>query len=428
MDTLSPMAGAFDVVGLFTTGIGTIFFLTDRRGRGSRALALCFVVLGLRLLLAPREIAQHSVQLTAVARGLEALCILAGMEWVRRIAETVRRGLRRAANGLIWAAQILVLIYAVLTLGYLAIEPADATSNASGFFRVRAFEWALFAPVLGTAVLLSTIAMLLLVFGRSDPAEAIRLRALMLASPFLFAGLLVQPVAVPLCIAFGLLIFLFGAIRYLMVLGRRGQFMGQFMAPEVATLVRLKGAEHLLKRERRAVSAVFCDLRGFTAYSAAHETQKVVDLLERYYAAVGAAAAAQGGTVKDHAGDGVLLLLGAPVAHKDHAARAAQLAIDLQEVLQPVLVAEGLSVGVGVASGEATVGAIQGAGRLEYVAVGPAVNLAARLCHSAQAGDVLIDAATHAALDEAMAPLFVARPAETFKGIDDAVTSYLLKS
>lgn len=426
MQIPTPDAAAFHVVGLFTTGLGMIFFATDRHGRASRALALGFVALGLRLLLAPMEIASPSIAITAIARVFEALCILSSMEWARRVAETVRRGLRRAANGLFRAAQILVLVYAGLSLGYLALDPADATTGAAGFFRVRAIEWAVFAPVLGTAVLLSTIAILILVFGRIDPAESIRLRALMLAAPFLFAALLVQPNNVPLCIALGLLIFLFGAIRYLMVLGQRGQLMSQFLAPEVAQLMRLKGADQVLARERRQLSAVFCDLRGFTAYSAQHETQIVVDLLERYYAVVGRAAAAEGGTVKDHAGDGVLLLLGAPVAQKDHAARAVRMSLALQDQLGPMLAAEGLALGIGVASGAATVGAIQGAGRLEYVAVGHAINLAARLCQQAEAGEVLIDAATCAALEPALAAQCAAREPMRIKGIDEAVTAYAL--
>ena len=426
MNLLDPAASAFHVVGLFTTGLGLIFFSTDRHGRASRALALCFVVLGLRLLLAPTEIAQPSVAITAVARGLEALSILAGMEWARRIADTVRRGLRRAANGLFLAAQILVLIYAALSLGYLAIDPADATTGAAGFFRVRAIEWAVFAPVLGTAILLSTIAILLLVFGRSDPAESIRLRALMGAAPFLFAALLVQPATVPLCITIGLLIFLFGAVRYLMVLGRRGQLMSQFLAPEVTQLMRLQGAEQVLKRERRMLSAVFCDLRGFTAFTEAQETQAVVTLLEQYYAVVGAAAAELGATVKDHAGDGVLLLLGAPVAQKDHAARAVRLALLLRERLPPLLTAQGLGLGLGIASGEATVGAIQAAGRLEYVAVGPVINLASRLCQCAADGELLIDTPTQKALESDHAARFVQRSEETLKGIEGAVALFTL--
>jgi len=427
METLAPDATAFHVVGLFTTGLGLIFFSTDRQGRASRALALCFVVLGLRLLLAPLEIATSSVAITAVSRGLEALSILAGMEWARRIADTVRRGLRRAANGLFLAAQILVLIYGGLSLGYIAIDPEHATTGVSGFFRIRAIEWAVFAPVLGTAVLLSTIAILLLMFGRSDPAEAIRLRALMAAAPFLFAGLLVQPASVPVCIALGLLIILFGAVRYLIVLGRRGHLMSQFLAPEVAQMMRLKGPDQVLKRERRSLSAVFCDLRGFTSFTEARETPVVVELLEQYYAVVGQAAAELGATVKDHAGDGVLLLFGAPVAQKDHAARALRLARLLHQRLAPLLAAQGLGLGVGIASGEATVGAIQAAGRLEYVAVGPVINLAARLCQLAADGEVLVDQATQAALPAEEAASLSARTAEPIKGIDGSVPFFALE-
>ena len=352
------------------------------------------------------------------ARVLEPLCIVSGMEWARRVADTVRRGLRQAARGLLLAAQILTLIYAGLSFGYLAIDPAEATTGAAGFFRVRAIEWAVFAPVLGTALLLSTIGILLLVFGRSDPVEAIRLRALLGAAPFLLAALLVQPARVPLFITVGVLIFLFGAVRYLQVLSRRGQLMSQFLAPEVAKLMRVQGARQVLQRERRQLTAVFCDLRGFTAYSAAHEAPVVVALLERYYAAVGAAALAEGATVKDHAGDGVLLLFGAPVAQKDSAARAVRLSLELGTRLAPLLAAEGLGLGIGMASGEATVGAIQGAGRLEYVAVGPVINLAARLCQSATDGEVLMDAETRNALPQDQAIAFVQQPDELFKGIE----------
>lgn len=416
--------GLFHLVGLFTAGFGVIFYFTDRAGRTSRALALCLFVLGVRLLLAPMELATLSVWIAALTRSLEAVCILAAMEWARRIAESVPRRAARVANGLFRAAQILVLVYAGLSLGYLLLDPADATTGAAGFFRVRALEWAVFAPVLGTAVLLSTIAILILVLGRTDPAESIRLRALMLASPFLFAGLLVQPARVPFCIALGLLIMLFGAVRYLMVQGRRGQFMSQFLAPEVARLVQLKGADEVLQHERRQLSAVFCDLRGFTAYTQQHEPQEVVGLLEQFYAVVGSAAAAEGATVKDHAGDGVLLLLGAPVAQRDHAARAVQLSLDLLERLRPLLAAQGLGLRVGIASGEATVGAIQGAGRLEYVAVGPVINLAARLCQRAADGGLLMDRNTHAALPVEQAAAFAQQPAQQLKGIDAPVEIY----
>lgn len=418
--------GVFYLVGLFTAGFSAIFFFTDRHGRTSRALSLCLMALAARLLLAPAELDGGSVAFSAAARLLEAITILALMDWPRRIAETLSRRIARAANGLFRAAQIVVLVYAGLSLGYLALDPVDATTTLPGAFRVRALEWAVFAPVLGTAILLAGIAILILLFARADPAESIRLRALMFAAPFLLMALVVKPANAPYWIAVGLLLVLFGSVRYLMVQGRRGQFMSQFLAPEVARLVRLKGVDEVLKRERRTVSAVFCDLRGFTAYSSAHDTEHVVNLLERYYAAVGAVAAAHGGTVKDHAGDGLLLLLGAPVAQSDHAARAVRLALALRAALQPLLVVEQLTVGIGVASGEATLGAIKGAGRLEYVAVGPAINLAARLCQRAEGGEVLIDTETHAELDAPAAAQFVARAPEAIKGVGEAVASYVL--
>jgi adenylate cyclase len=125
----------------------------------------------------------------------------------------------------------------------------------------------------------------------------------------------------------------------------------------------------------------------------------VIGILREYYDAVGAAAATCGGTIKDQAGDGVLILVGAPIAFSDHAQRALELAHRIRSVgialtsrwSNPEMQ---LGVGVGVASGFATVGVIGGASRLEYTAVGAPVNLASRLCAEASHGEVLVDART----------------------------------
>jgi len=433
MSTAADSINAFWVVGLFTAGCGSIFGLADARSRSSRALAFCLIVLGLRLLLAPLELdaeSQHPMLLTGLCRIMESLVILAGMEWIRRVAETATQKLRGGINGLLRAAQILVLIYAGLALGYLWLAPEQATSGLPGLIRVRPLEWAIFVPILGTASLLAAIAIFMLLITRTDPAESIRLRAHLLAAPFLYAGLLVRPGLVPLPVTLGLLIMLAGSVRYQLVLGRRGLSMSQFIAPELTGVLRQKGMDKLLKRERRMLSAVYCDLRGFTAYTQERSTEDVVALLERYYAAVGAAAAEYGGTVKDHAGDGVLVLLGAPQAHKDHAQRAVRLAQALIERVRPQLreVAPGVGLGVGVASGVVTVGAIRGAGRLEYVAVGPAINLAARLCQRADDGELLIGLATRQPLPEDLAHRFESRPPESIKGYDEAVPLFALRN
>ena len=130
----------------------------------------------------------------------------------------------------------------------------------------------------------------------------------------------------------------------------------------------------------------------------------MIAILREYYDAVGAAATGFGGTIKDQAGDGVLMLVGAPVAFADHPRRALEMAKRIRDsgiaITSRWSDAElRLGVGVGVASGYVTVGVIGAASRLEYTAVGPAVNLAARLCSEAAHGQVLVDARTTDLLD-----------------------------
>lgn len=145
-------------------------------------------------------------------------------------------------------------------------------------------------------------------------------------------------------------------------------------------------------------------------------------LLNEYYDAIGVAVAEFGGTIKDYVGDGVLVLVGAPVPTDDHAAKGLALARRLQVVVHEVLARWAgpdlqVGMGVGVATGPVTVGAI-GAARLEYTAVGPAVNLAARLCAQAADGEILVDGATVRIVGEAgLAP----RGTAHFKGLGEVL-------
>ncbi|HSD09946.1 MAG TPA: adenylate/guanylate cyclase domain-containing protein, partial [Candidatus Binatia bacterium] len=120
--------------------------------------------------------------------------------------------------------------------------------------------------------------------------------------------------------------------------------------------------------------------------------EEVIAVLERFYASVGEVATEFGGTIKDFAGDGILVLVGAPIAYPDHVARAVTMGVRLSDRISALLRRwPPLGVGVGVATGAVTVGAIGGDARLEYAAVGRAVNLASRLCARAEAGQVLVD-------------------------------------
>jgi adenylate cyclase len=425
-------SSAYGVLALLAAGIGFIFLWTDWGSRPSRALALCFILIGLRAFLTPFEFAASGSTLwllQALLRLAEGLAILFGIEWARRVGLNNTGRPRVLVNTLFRVSQGLAMIYGLMSLGYLAIAPEAASSHAEGMFRVHALEWAVFAPVLGLAILLAAIALLVVRFTRRDKIESIRLLALAAAAPFLLGALVVESSLVPIVTSAGLLIFLSGSVRYLIVQNQRGQAMRQFLSPEVAKLLSTDGVESAMRREKRTISVVVCDLRNFTAYAQAHPSEQVISLLERYYRHVGSVAAVHGGTVKDHAGDGILILVGAPLPDADHVRKAVRLALNLNQQLSAFLreVAPELGIGIGVATGETTVGAIRGAGRYEYVAVGSAVNLASRLCQRATDGEVLAELATAEALQAS--PQFEAMPqaSETLKGFNGEVAVFAIR-
>ena len=150
---------------------------------------------------------------------------------------------------------------------------------------------------------------------------------------------------------------------------------------------------------RHELSVVACDLRGFTRFSSAVAPEQVVELLRCYYRGIGDAVAASRATIKDHAGDGALVLVGASHPSPDHATRAVSMAIAISRVgdeLRRSWHRAGLEIGIGigVARGEVTVGTIEAGSRIEPVAIGAAVNLASRLCARACAGQILVDERT----------------------------------
>lgn len=418
------------VAALLAAGIGLIFLRADARDRASRALSLCLLAIAAALLLIILSLESSDSAawwLMLLRQIVEVTAILAGIEWGRRVGMTTRSRLTSVASWLFRAAQLLAVIYGGLLVGYLLIAPEQAVTRPGGLVEVRGLEFAIFAPVLGSAILLAAIAILLLRLSPIDRAELLRIHALFWAAPWLLAALVVHRAAVPYLLTVGLLIFLLGAVRYLMLQSERGMAMSQFVAPKIAGMVRRRGLQPVMRRERREITAIMCDLRGFTAFAARSEPDVVVDLLEAFYQRAGAIAAAHDATVKDHAGDGLLILVGAPDPVPKSGAVAARIGLKLMAGFRAEVGDNAFpGLGIGIASGAATVGAVQGAGRLEYVAIGEPVNLAARLCDHAAEGEVLCDAATRAQLDEM--PDIAAEGAAPIrlKGFDAAVTPYRL--
>jgi adenylate cyclase len=157
------------------------------------------------------------------------------------------------------------------------------------------------------------------------------------------------------------------------------------------------GPAAMLEKDRVEVVAIFGDLRNFTAFSADADPRDVMSLLGEYYAAVGSIIDAYGATLTNFAGDGLMMLLNAPSPCPDPAIRAVRMAVEMQAVVQRLARswrsrAREIGYGMGIAKGFATVGRIGYENRRDYTAIGHAVNLASRLCSSAEDGQILVDA------------------------------------
>jgi adenylate cyclase len=180
----------------------------------------------------------------------------------------------------------------------------------------------------------------------------------------------------------------------------------RFLSPQVAELILSSGDDRVLESHRRAITVVFCDLRGFTPFSETSEPEEVMTVLREYHAVLGALIHQYEGTVERFAGDGVMILFNDPLPCPDPSVRAVRMAMDMRDRIAADLQAKWrkqgheLGFGVGVAHGYATLGRIGFEGRFDYSAIGTVVNLAARLCADAKDGQILIDSKVQAAIEE----------------------------
>jgi class 3 adenylate cyclase/HAMP domain-containing protein len=170
----------------------------------------------------------------------------------------------------------------------------------------------------------------------------------------------------------------------------------RFLAPQVAQLIASSdGHEGLLDSHRREVTVVFCDLRGFTAFTESTEPEEAMNVLREYHAALGALIFKYEGTLDKYAGDGVMILFNAPIQFADHTARAVKMAVEMRATVGPLTErwrnrGHNLGFGIGIALGYATLGQIGFEHRLEYAAIGSVTNLASRLCDEAKANQIVV--------------------------------------
>jgi len=176
--------------------------------------------------------------------------------------------------------------------------------------------------------------------------------------------------------------------------------MKRFFSPPVAEAIIAGGAE-VLEPHRCEITAVFLDLRGFTAFTDRAAPEEVMDLLGAYHEALGHIVDRYAGTLEHFAGDGVMIFFNDPLPVDQPATRAVRMAFELQQAFLPIAQAwqqrgHSVALGVGIAQGEATLGVIGFEQRWEYAAIGAVPNLAARLCGQARGGEILIDVVTYA--------------------------------
>ncbi len=183
---------------------------------------------------------------------------------------------------------------------------------------------------------------------------------------------------------------------------RVADLLGKYVSESVAAEALRDPFTVSLGGDRRHVSTLFADVRGYTALAAEHPPEATLELLNRYLTVVSDAVERHGGTVADLLGDGVFAFFGAPVMHSDDPERAVRAALAVQTAVMrldiPTMPGVRLQAGIGITSGEVIAGNVGSERRMHYAVVGDSVNVAARLQVAAGPGQILVDEATHDAV------------------------------
>jgi class 3 adenylate cyclase len=169
----------------------------------------------------------------------------------------------------------------------------------------------------------------------------------------------------------------------------------RFFSPQLAELIVAGGTEDPLKTHRREVTVVFLDLRGFTTFAEQVEPEEVMGVLREYHAEMGRLILEHEGTLERFTGDGMMIFFNDPVPVPNPAERALRMALAMRERVEKLSAkwrrrGYDLALGIGIAQGYATIGAIGFEGRWDYGAIGTVTNLAARLCGEAKGNQILV--------------------------------------
>ena len=201
----------------------------------------------------------------------------------------------------------------------------------------------------------------------------------------------------------------------------------RFLPPQVADLIVASGTEKQLESHRREITALFCDLRGFTGFSESADPEDVMALLRDYHAAIGETIIKYSGTLERYAGDGVMVVFNDPVPVEKPALQAVLMALEMRNVIGALTdkwrrLGHDIGFGIGIAHGFATLGTIGFEGRFDYAAIGTVSNVASRLCDEAKPGQILISPRVLMAVEDAVTVEPVGE--FTLKGIRRPLAAY----
>lgn len=201
----------------------------------------------------------------------------------------------------------------------------------------------------------------------------------------------------------------------------------QFLPPHIAEMVVSDGHDSLLNSHRRYIACLFCDLREFTALSEEIEPEEVIAILQSYHDQIGRLVMMHRGTIGFRAGDGLMVFFNDPVPCDEPVLDAVKLALDICAEFRTIReqwtrLGHPIGLGIGIASGYATMGPVGFEGRADYTAIGGAVNIASRLCDQAADGQILLNQRAYRDVEGKVKAEHVG--ASKLKGVRNPVETY----
>lgn len=201
----------------------------------------------------------------------------------------------------------------------------------------------------------------------------------------------------------------------------------RFLSPQLAELIVSTNDDNLLESHRREITVVFCDLRGFTAFSEIGEPEEVMSVLREYHEVMGDLVFQFDGTLERFTGDGLMVFFNDPLPCDKPAKTAVKMAVGMREAVRELKESwkkrgYELGFGLGIDQGYATLGKIGFEGRFDYAAIGTVTNLASRLCDQARDGQIIISQRVYAAIDDSVEVEFIGNL--SLKGLHRAIKAY----